>query len=643
MNFPFLVFLLLHSAVPALCSVLYGASPFWMVGSFLFSLAVPRTVALDRSGRLKIWLCLVSGIAMALTLMLGVSYYMQGTGFNAQFFYHVDAETLVIAPRAYAQVFFPAALALLLAFFAPLMFYPARAEQAPGAAAVVLLWCAALVTSYPIHSLVNYGAGRGDELSAMGPRVPPLKSMVEGNITQAAARSGAPGEEAAVRTEKLRKNIILIYAEGLEQLYFNEDIFGDLLPELRALSKQAHQFTNVYQVPGTSWTIAGIVASQCGFPLLTSIQMAANSTLASIEKPFEGETCFADILQDSGYRTVFMGGAPLAFAGKGNFLRTHGYGKVLGRDELTPRLPDPDYGIGWGLQDDSLFDLALEELESLENGEQAYLLTLLTLGTHHPNGYVAKSCSLPEREPDPMSRAIYCSDQLISRFIRAAMQRVDMQETLIVLFSDHLAMRNSLWSTLTENKEQRRLTWMMFDDQPATESDQVATHFDLAPTILDLAGFSQFAALGQGTSLYARAAAERSAEAPDIALADVPRSLLSDAAVTDVGFGISYADLTLSVGNLAVRATKNGWKFSSGLFLFLFNDRGHVVDTLYSEDFGQLLKVLDGRYVVGISIHGDDSAYEDQFFYGHMSPDLSRLRVRPLNGDVRVEPAELDF
>ena len=131
----------------------------------------------------------------------------------------------------------------------------------------------------------------------------------------------------------------MIYAESVEELYFDTDIFGDLLPKIRQLSKNAHRFSNVRQVGGTGWTIAGIVASQCGFPLKVSSHLASNSTMASVDKPYPDQTCLADILSGNGYETVYMGGAPLWFAGKGNFLRTHGYKRVFGDEAFTSISP----------------------------------------------------------------------------------------------------------------------------------------------------------------------------------------------------------------------------------------------------------------------------------------------------------------
>ena len=83
---------------------------------------------------------------------------------------------------------------------------------------------------------------------------------------------------------------------------------------------------------------------------------------------FGSAVCLPDILNIANYQQI-MGGASLSFAGKDEFLNAHSFDRVLGRDELIPRLADPSYLGGWGLFDDSLSDLALEEFNVLAIGK----------------------------------------------------------------------------------------------------------------------------------------------------------------------------------------------------------------------------------------------------------------------------------
>ena len=698
-NKSFLAFAFLNISIPAICIVLFGANPFWLFGGLIFTIATIRSLHETDSKYAVAILCLVSGVAFALTIMLGACYYMQGEGFNDSFFYHLNIGTLVIAARSYGDVFYPSIVGLLLAFGAPAIIYKIQSHKLWPSVPVLLLWFLALVGNYPIYSLANYqiiqatnfdtptlGAeihpelakeqtktdsfelqttnveasiskepSNQDTIRESNPTVAKnsveiptaIASVVEKTpLTPTLVKPNALLEEQPESQLKpqtkavLKKNIILIYAESIEALYFDTEIFGDLLPKIRQLSKNAHRFTNVRQVGGTSWTIAGIVASQCGFPLKVSNHLASNSTMASVDKPYPDETCLADILSDYGYETVYMGGAPLWFAGKENFLRTHGYKRIFGDEELASSLPDKEYQSGWGLYDDSLFELALSELQSLEQETHPYLLTLLTLDTHHPKGIPSKSCKKLVNNQDSMSNAIYCSDQLVSHFINEAMKIVDMSNTVIVLFSDHLSLRNTLWDKLKDNKERRRLTFMIFDEAPATVSDIRATHFDVAPTVLESAGFTDHLKVGAGNSLFPNLSNKQVSRQVTQKETSTPSLLDPRSSVKENGIAISRRDLSLTIGNLTLKANDSGQKFESGMYLAVLNEQGIVVDAIYSDDYESLAKNLDGTFIIGISVM-PAPPYSATYFYGIITPDGKGISQRSFNHDVHLNAADL--
>lgn len=683
-NKSFLAFNLLHVTVPAICVTFFAANPLWIIGNLVFAAATIRSIHTKSSAYVIILLCLVSGVTFALTLMLGASYYMQGEGFNDSFFYQLNTGTLIIAARSYGSVFYPALLCLLPAFLAPAIIRNTMTHKLLPAIPALLLWILALASSYPIYSLANYQISlavesepyrdsshfpeitkkettpviakpQTDNATPVIPKNIITKAVVGQNyptdggksdaIIAAALSAAKETSMIPVKTEieaktAIKKNIIFIYAESLEQLYFDKEIFGELLPNIRKLSTRAHRFTNLRQVRGTGWTIAGMVASQCGFPLKVSNHLASNSTMASVDRPYPDEICLADILSAQGYETVYMGGAPLWFGGKGNFLETHGYRRIFGDEELAPMLPDKQYQSGWGLYDDSLFKLALKELKSLETGEHPYLLTLLTLDTHHPNGIRSKSCKKLVDNRDPMSNAIFCSDQLISQFITESMNIVDMNETIIVLFSDHLSLRNTLWSKLKANQHSRKLTLMIFDHAPGTESNLPATHFDVAPTLLEAAGLTDQFRIGAGFSLYSQKT-NKSANRPlaqDLKI--TPALLNQSSSAKQSGVDISRSNLSISIGALTLKANAAGQKFVSGMYLAVFNEEGNAIDAIYSDDYANLVKNLSGVFVVGISILPDRPDFVT-YFYGRISKDGKGIIQRPLNKDTHLSNVEI--
>jgi len=634
-NKSFLTLALFHLIVPAVSVVLFGASPLWLFGNLVFAAAVIKGLNETDSVYIVALLCLLSGAAFALNLMLGTCYYMQGEGFNDAFFFHLHTDTLVIAARGYSQVFYPSLLGLALAFLAPAIIFTTSTQKILPRIPVLFLWVLALAGNYPIYQLASYQFSLAANSNLSG-----LERTNDQKLTGDRANTALSQTGVDSAISKSKKNIILIYAESLEELYFDREIFGDLLPNIRKLSANAQRFTNLVQVDGTGWTLSGIIASQCGFPLRVSNNLASNSTMASIEKPYPNKTCLVDILSESGYETVYLGGAPLWFAGKENFLRTHGYKRMAGYEDLIQVLPDDKYYSGWGVYDDSLFEFALDELQSLQQGDQPYLLTLLTLDTHHPKGLPSKSCEELPDNTNPMSNSIYCSDQLISNFINQAMKIVNMSNTIIVLFSDHLSMRNTLWDELKDNEERRRLMFMIFDDTPAAVANVHGTHFDVAPTVLEAAGFTGQLRVGAGVSLFSLPSEKPGVEQIAHEEGSTPTLLSSDSSVKDSGVVISRNDLSLSIGNLTVKANNKGNKFRSGIFLAVLDDKGSVVDTAYSDSFPKLVKHLEGSFVIGIAVM-PRPPYTAKYFFGTITPDGREITEHYLDQDVHLDANDL--
>ena len=88
--------------------------------------------------------------------------------------------------------------------------------------------------------------------------------------------------DQSINFTKNPKNIIFLYLEQFERTYMNEEIFPGLTPNLKRLEKDAISFTNISSPYATNWTIAGMVASQCGIPLLTPI--ASENSMVGMDK-----------------------------------------------------------------------------------------------------------------------------------------------------------------------------------------------------------------------------------------------------------------------------------------------------------------------------------------------------------------------
>lgn len=296
-------------------------------------------------------------------------------------------------------------------------------------------------------------------------------------------------------------NLIYIYIESLERTYFDEKLFPGLIKGLRELEKDSVTFTNLIQLPMTGWTIAGMTASQCGIPLV----FQGGNAMEGIDEFLPGATCMGDLLKEMGYQLDYMGGAPLEFAGKGNFYTSHGFDKVQGREELQEKLVDKDYHNGWGLYDDTLLDKAYSRFIELGEQEAPFGLFVLTLDTHHPHGHTSKSCEqIPYKDgSNSILNAVKCSDFIVSNFVKKVRSSKAGENTIIAIGSDHLAFRNQVYGKL---KDARRRNLFMVN-LPENLRDKYRKHInkggstlDIGPTLFQMMGV-KMAGFGLGRSL----------------------------------------------------------------------------------------------------------------------------------------------
>ena len=129
--------------------------------------------------------------------------------------------------------------------------------------------------------------------------------------------------------------------------------------------------------------MAALVASQCSVPIKSVTLFERSFQGFYVNNFLDNALCLGDILQAEGYINIFMGGAPISYAGRSNFLTTHGYTEVYGKNDWKD-LGETQFN-DWGLYDDRLIYQAKEKIKHLETQSTPYNLTLLTVDTHFPS------------------------------------------------------------------------------------------------------------------------------------------------------------------------------------------------------------------------------------------------------------------
>ena len=324
-------------------------------------------------------------------------------------------------------------------------------------------------------------------------------------LVKSQSRDGDPDfaayyKEPSKKIDNPRLNLVYIYGESLERTYFDNDAFPNLTPELGALKNQGLDFSHTMQLPGTDYTIAGMVASQCGIPLFAPFEGNASASMSSF---FPQNICLGDILKNSGYENYFMLGANLRFAGKDVFLKSHGFDHLYGSEELKTTVADPAYRNDWGFYDDTVLDETWKKFEELSRAGKRFSLFALTVDTHHPDGFVSRTCKRQGYDIDGKNNksfsAVTCSQEHIAALIEKIKASPYFKNTVIVVSSDHLAMKNSAWDELNK-LDRSNLFFVLRGDKPQQEIIAAKRNsMDNGATVLDILGGDNFIGLGRST------------------------------------------------------------------------------------------------------------------------------------------------
>jgi phosphoglycerol transferase len=293
------------------------------------------------------------------------------------------------------------------------------------------------------------------------------------------------------KSPALKKNMVIVYLESLEQTYANLESTKEQYGKVDPLMADALVATHLMQTTGTNFTIAGIVATQCGVPLLPSgmNQGLYNRQLAEMEVRsfYERIDCLGDRLSSDGYTLSYMNGADARKYSKRSFLSQHGYSRIF--DKLS--IPESERAGRenlWGLNDEFLYEHLRTEVDYLAAQGEPFVLSYLTISTHGPDAFLDTNCAQPPAGVSKIPAAIGCSFESLINFYDYIENKGLMKDTIFVVMSDHLAKDNTVYEQLNHQEQRENLFFVKGADMPI-EISKLATPIDVYPTLLELLGY----------------------------------------------------------------------------------------------------------------------------------------------------------
>lgn len=292
-----------------------------------------------------------------------------------------------------------------------------------------------------------------------------------------------PPSQVSLQEPKNKKNLLIIYVESLEDNLKNKKLYGaDLIEPIDAI--KGIGVPKLYPAPGTGWSIAGMMSSQCAIPLKLhygNFPHESGSFLPNV-------TCLSDILKGYGYKQYFLAGHHLGLSGTGNFYKSHGYDVIIGQEEWKEKNLSSDLftGFGGGLNDDTLLAEAKKVIIENNKRNELYSLALITLDTHAKEGFPSPRCS-SEEQSSGFRGAFRCSSKFVANFVNELQSENLLKNTVIILMGDHPFMESPDKSDLFPNP---RYVYIKFiDPEQRMVTRDTMTHFDVPPSLLDLLGF----------------------------------------------------------------------------------------------------------------------------------------------------------
>jgi len=283
--------------------------------------------------------------------------------------------------------------------------------------------------------------------------------------------------------EKYRaKNVLLVVLEGIPGLY-HQEIRQAMGVNREAFTMQglAGSTEDAMLIPDfvthSHQTIRGLYSLLCGdYSKLSNATAKAFELQQNLDRAGD---CLPSTMAEAGWSTHFLQAANLNFMSKDRVMPMIGFQEVHGSEWFTE--PDPGASM-WGPSDSGFFRGVIPYIRNLQAKEKPWLLTLLTVGTHHPF-YV--SDEVAARYPDRRTATVALLDEAVAEFIKELAAEKVFDDTLVIVTTDE-----SHGSALADWMSSWGICIVMAPKQEQLPRLKSGTYglVDVTPSILDYLG-----------------------------------------------------------------------------------------------------------------------------------------------------------
>lgn len=225
-------------------------------------------------------------------------------------------------------------------------------------------------------------------------------------------------EKGSVENKNI--NIVVILMESMSANLL-ETKNGQLTPYLNELKKESYYFNNFYSTG--NHTNQGVAATLFGLPSLFDKNMMKDVEIPNCEG-------LPLILKDRGYNTSFFVTHESQYDNMNAFLLENGIETIYAQEDY----PSSKVVNGFGVQDDYLFEFAIDKLNQYAKEDQPFFAGILTISNHPPYVVPKKYKSISK---DPQEQIVAFADDAIKQFMTEAKKQSWYNNTIFVLLGDH--------------------------------------------------------------------------------------------------------------------------------------------------------------------------------------------------------------
>lgn len=275
---------------------------------------------------------------------------------------------------------------------------------------------------------------------------------------------------------EMQPNFILVLMEsqrGRNTGYMNPQIQPSPTPFMDSLAAHSHVWMRMHTsgVP----TTGGVLSTHIGIPHHSRLAQATD--LAHVTIP-----SFVQVLTENGYSTHYMSAADPAWDNLGVWMSKWYTAEHYNRER----------------EDDSTFiDHAIEYVrDTLSKEGKPFLATLMTRSNHYPFNFAAGMTDEQKNRPlqERINVTMGYADRQIARFIRAVENEEWYKNTYVIIMADHGFPLGENGVSTMNGGGFSNVSWIPFfihgKGLDAVRDTTTAAQIDIAPTVLELAGFA---------------------------------------------------------------------------------------------------------------------------------------------------------